>query len=335
MDENKHYLQIDIIKALAIVSVIIVHTVPTYISSSLLSTFTLEQAVPVFLLIMGLNAGMSFKRRGFTTLSQMYSWNYFQIRLTRFLIPFVIIFFISIILGLLFDKTLYFGILTFIGYIPLSGPGNYFISLVLQFIFIFPLLYYIYKRNPVFLLVSAFILSFVCELVANHISIFENNSYIYRAFILRYIFVIVLGIYAIDNLNTHNLNSIIKNKVFMIGLGVSVVYMVLVSFVGWNISFFQSSWQPGIFISFFYTLFLCAILIRYLPSISTKIWDKIALIGKASYHIYLIQILFFGIGLSIISLFIKSFVIILIWNIVLILCLGILFYLLEKRILQK
>lgn len=63
MDENKHYLQIDLIKAVAIVSVIILHSVPSSITASTISFFTMEQAVPVFLLIMGLNGTMSFKRR--------------------------------------------------------------------------------------------------------------------------------------------------------------------------------------------------------------------------------------------------------------------------------
>jgi peptidoglycan/LPS O-acetylase OafA/YrhL len=344
MDENKHYLEIDLIKAFAIVSVIILHSVPSSITASTISFFTMEQAVPVFLLIMGLNGTMSFKRRGFTSLNQMYSWNHFQRRLKRLLIPFLIIFFVSIMLGLLLNETLYFGVLTFIGFLPLTGPGNYFISISFQFIFIFPLLYLIYKHSPMVLLVLTFILSFVFELAAHQIPIFGTDSYVYKACILRYIFVIALGMYAVDKLNTHNLNFLIKNKLFWIGLVVSVSYMLLVSVFGWKISYFNSSWQPQIFLSFFYTLFLCALGLRYLPSISTKFSRNIALIGKASYHIFLVQIILFGAGLTITPLIIKlglkdhySLVIlgplVLLGNIIICVGIGVLFYLLEKKVL--
>lgn len=94
MNENKHYLQIDLIKALAIVSVLIIHSIPNYYSRLPISIFTIEQAVPVFLLIMGLNGTMSFKRRSYINLKQMYGLEYFKHRLMRFLIPFLIIFYV-------------------------------------------------------------------------------------------------------------------------------------------------------------------------------------------------------------------------------------------------
>jgi hypothetical protein len=122
--------------------------------------------------------------------------------------------------------------------------------------------------------------------------------------------------------------------------------MLLVSVFGWKISYFNSSWQPQIFLSFFYTLFLCALGLRYLPSISTKFSRNIALIGKASYHIFLVQIILFGAGLTITPLITKlglkdhySLVIlgplVLLGNIIIFVGIGVLFYLMEKKVLEN
>lgn len=342
LDENKRYVQIDIIKGLAIIAVIILHTIPENLASNPLSIFTLEQAVPVFFVIMGLNAAMSFKRRGYITLGQMYNKKYIESRFERLFYPFIVIFLLSIILGFLLKKNIYIGVLNLLGYLPLIGPGNYFISITFQFVFVFPILYYLYKRNPKFLLILSFVLSFVFEVLANQIPVLKNNPYLYSACSLRYLFIMALGVWTVDNFDTNNLRALLKRKFILMGLSVSVVYMMAVSVFNWNFIYFQSVWQPQNVLSFFYPLTLCLIGLRYLPSVAGKIYGLIGFIGRASYHIFLVQIIFFGAGLSVASIIGKLGlqhlynlyllgIIALIGNMIILVILGSLFFILEMK----
>ena len=349
LDESKHYIQIDIIKGLAIIAVITLHVLPGNLAKIPLSIFTIEQAVPIFLVIMGLNAAMSFKRRGYINLSQIYNTSYIKSRFKRLLYPFIFIFILSAILGLIFKGNIYMGFLSILGYLPLSGPGNYFVSIVFQFVFTFPILYCLYKKNPKFTLVLSFVLTFVFEILANQIPVLENNSYLYKACILRYLFIIALGVWTLDNFDINSLKTVFKRKLIIVGLIVSVVYMVSISVFNWNFIHFQAAWQPRNVLSFFYPLTIFLVGLRYLPLVSEKISGLFGFIGRASYHIFLVQIIVFGAGLSMAST-IEEFglqhiygVTSLISNIIIMTVLGSLFFILEikfkeyisKKIIQK
>lgn len=84
MDEFKHYLQIDILKGLAIISVIILHTIPSNIVKTPFSILTIYQAVPIFFVLMATNAFMSFKRRSYKSIAPIYP-EYLRNRFKRIL----------------------------------------------------------------------------------------------------------------------------------------------------------------------------------------------------------------------------------------------------------
>lgn len=295
---NHHYLQIDLLKCIAIISVIIVHsfdfrnssTVPLWID--LIVAFSLAQAIPIFFILMGRNAGASFERKSLFKLSELYSKTYFIARFYRLIIPVLITFLVSLFLGLYMNK-IYIGILNLIGYFPLTGYGNYFISILLQFIFVFPLLYFFYQKNPKITILLTILISFVFEVGSTVLPILQGNSYLYQACILRYIFAIVLGLWLVDNYD--NRLSLLRNKYIILGLLLSVSYIVFSSVYSFKISFFTPYWQPENFLAFFYPLVFCAIGMRFLPSQENNLLVKItAFIGKASYHIFLVQILYTG-----------------------------------------
>ena len=338
MNEFKHYLQIDILKALAIISIIVLHTIPSNMVKHPMSIFIIYQAVPIFFILMAINASMSFKRHKYDVLTSVYP-DYLKGRFERVIYPLIILWILSLIMGILLSKDVYFGIMTFVGYLPLSGPGNYFISILIQFVLIFPILYKLYKYNPKYLLITGFILNFVFEILSTQISFLSDNSYWYRACILRYLFLIILGMWLVDNFESANLKSLIKKKNVLTGLIVSIVYITGVSIFSWKFPYFQSSWQPQTILSFFYPLIICAIGIRYLPSVPNNIWNCIGLIGKASYHIFLIQILFFVSGLQLIfydlslqNTFNSVTLLVVTVNITILIILGLLFYYMDLKV---
>lgn len=342
MDEFKHYLQIDILKALAIISVIILHTIPVNMVKNPVSIFTIYQAVPIFFVLMAANALMSFKRHDYKVLASIYP-KYLKNRFERIVYPLIILWILSLVIGVLLNKEIYIGTMTFIGYLPLSGPGNYFISILIQFVLVFPILYKLYRYNPKYLLITGFILSFAFEILATHVPILDNNFYWYKACILRYLFLIILGMWLVDNFEPDNLKSLIRRKTVLVGLILSILYMMGVSIFSWNFPYFQNPWQPQTVLSFFYPLIMCAIGIKYLPSNPNRIWNGLRLIGKASYHIFLIQIIFFVSGFQLQLLFLNiglqnvfnanSLIILAtIGNIIILMVLGLLFYYIEPKI---
>ncbi len=69
-----------------------------------LSTFHIWQAIPVFIILMGLTSGISFDRKQMYTIRQFYSIKFLMERCWRILFTFLIIFFISLLYGISHGK---------------------------------------------------------------------------------------------------------------------------------------------------------------------------------------------------------------------------------------
>jgi peptidoglycan/LPS O-acetylase OafA/YrhL len=175
---------------------------------------------------------------------------------------------------------------------------------LLQFIIIFPLLYLAYKRYPRLTLIATFVISLLFELISPYISALNADAYIYYANILRYLFVITLGLWVLEAFEpTKRIRSNLESVIVLIGLVVGVIYMVAFGIFHWEVPFFNTFWGTEyptlgsyVVIVAFYPLVLYMLAYRILPSNSeNKIIKFIAYVGKASYHVFLVQILFFAV----------------------------------------
>lgn len=387
----RYYLQIDILKAFAIIAVVIMHSfdklTSTVISNeqtssiavhSLTSTsiiqinhisllviiesvkiFTLWQAIPIFFIIMGITLGMSFKRHNYTSLKDIYSKNYFKSRFIRLYFPYILLLLITFILGVLIFLTTninQFGNLslyTIVGFIPLKGPnyGSYFITLVLQVVFVFPLIYMAYMKNPKLILISAAIFDITFQIVAYY----YLNSLLYSLCIVRFISALIIGLWISDqdfdfenplNRLSKLKNFVITNKLLLYLSIIGIIYLTIWYFL--YEGYLTSSFYPipylnnnfGIFgcqnvLSFVYTAFLISLGFLIFPNnFKSRILNKIGIIGKASYHIFLIQILYFT--LFSMSNFINPItllnkILIIFGDIILCVLLGVMFYYLEQK----
>ncbi|MFZ3385362.1 MAG: acyltransferase family protein, partial [Candidatus Methanoperedens sp.] len=100
--------QIDLLKGVAIISVIIQHSVTKNQLSQTLSQFHIWQAIPIFFIVMGFTSMIYFSQKKINIMS--FDWsNYLAGRYTRILIPYLIIFFISLLYGIYHNKY-YFGL---------------------------------------------------------------------------------------------------------------------------------------------------------------------------------------------------------------------------------
>lgn len=296
---GNHVEQIDIVKALAIISIIISHTLSIDMLRRTESQFHINEAVILFFIIMGITLTISFNKiKGNITLKKLYSKQYFLKKFDRLIIPFLVIFVISLIWGLLAKKVLYFGPLSFMGLMPVAGPGNYFFSIIIQFILLAPLIYYYYKKYPIQTVLLAYILNLGFELIAPHIGVLNTQTYLYSANIFRYIFVIAFGLFISEEYLSKKKANLLsyRNYAVLLLFPLSVFYLYLGHYSWQPFSFLKYDWGTHNIIAFPYVIVLTVLLLNidYKKYLDIRTIGFIAIIGQASYHIYLIQMLFFG-----------------------------------------
>jgi len=299
---SRYYPTIDLLKCLAIISVILLHTIPyDYLNRSLYQLH-IYQAVPLFMVLTGVTLMITFGRPGHSgRLRDYFNLNYLGRKAKRIIYPLLPVFFISLLFGL-WNNHYYAGVLWIAGCLPVSGPGNYYVTILLQLIIIAPFLSYFYRKSPRLVLTVMVIADLGFQLMAPHLGLLMNNSYAYAACILRYFSALAFGMLVSDEfLNKGYVNlKDRKYRPLLLVFPLSVLYLAAGAFLQQPFPLFDPAWRTQNILSFAYTAVLAVFILnlgvgRFVDGISGK---SMLLIGKASYHIFLVQILFFGFGLS-------------------------------------
>lgn len=270
------------------------------------------------MLISGYVFTLSYKYNGVTDLKNCYNLNLFKKRIKRIYIPFLAIYSLEILLSNIFlsenlDISFILKNLILGGF----GPGSYYPVIMFQFLFIIPIIYIVsYKKLnysiPVFFTVDVLFELFTC--------VSGMSEGIYRLLIGRYIFVIVLGSYLALNQNKMN------KKLLYGGAILSIIYMYASVYLNYH-AFGHDFWAPHNAPAYFYTAFLFVAGMNLFPENPRFVLAAIAELGKASWHIFLIQMLYFWtIGLHSDSIFAVAV------NIIICVTLGYLFYVFEINI---
>ncbi len=314
-EENHHYFQIDALKSVMIFLVIFDHIVTWGVKSQIGVALWERISIPVFLVIMGFNMGLSFKRRGESTLKELYSKNYFKSKIKRYVIPFLILYGVSTIIGfILYDfswANMYnnqyapdHGIINlFTGFLVFWGPGNWFIPVLLTSILIMPLLYKGFTKKPKLTLILCFVIEISMQLIVLTFLGERPLPSMEKAHILTlfmtsipfYLSAVGLGMWFSFG---HNLRS--KRNLFIwILFLISLTYLIAYQFFGFRFKINGVLLLRGDyhFLVFPYSAFLFLVVMAVLPKNpqALKFNRLISLIGKSTYHILLIQI--FGLGM--------------------------------------
>lgn len=383
----RYYVQIDILKAIAIISVLIMHASGKFLMNSLklstlvsstpsnplittsiihfnqitfinilesLKVLTIWQAVPVFFVLIGITWGMSFKRRNIISFKDIYLVDYFKSRIKRLYFPYIILFIISVICGYLIlnligNISINFSLMNLVGNFPFSDRpmlGSYFVTLILEMIFIFPIIYISYIKFPRLTIILILLIDFFYQCFAFYI-----DSTYYSIFFIRILSAIVIGIwisnqdFKLDNSLDlkYRIKNFLKNyKIFIMISLIGMLYLFswyllyrgYISSLFYPIPYINSKLDfvgSQNFISFIYTGFLIVLgLIIFPNSNNNKLLNTISLIGKASYHIFLIQILYFALFPYTNFSLINNYFLIIFMDIIICLVLGIGFYKFEK-----
>lgn len=307
-----HYFQVDALKAIMIFLVIFDHMVSWGVKSEIGVALWERICIPVFLVFMGFNMGLSFQRKGALTLRELYSKSYFKRKIIRYVIPFLLLYAVSTIIGLLMYNfnfaNMYneqyspeWGVINlFTGILPFWGPGNWFIPVILQSILILPILYKGFTKKPILTLILCFIIEITMQLIVftliGEITSWEEAHILslFMTSVLFYLSAIGLGMWFSFGYKLKERRNIFIWILFPI----SLTYLIMYQFFGFRLMINGIPLLRGDyhFLVFPYSAFLFLLAMMLLPQKSEGKFGRIlSLIGKSTYHILLIQILGFGI----------------------------------------
>lgn len=339
IQNKRYYPQIDFLKGIAITSVILLHSASSPILARVYADFYIAQAVPIFIILSGLIGYIIFQCNPFKTLNQVYSKDFFLKRISRYIFPLVLIYVIDLIYMYLSKIPLTNDVITRIItlQLPTAGPGNYYISIIMQIIIISPVLFYVYSKKPFATLVTMVALNATFEFLGPYIP-----YAIYYVSFLRYFAAFALGMYLSKEFVQKQEIKLTKksNLPLIVLIFLSAVYMF--TFHITDFAFFRPEWNAQNLFTFSYAILPIAIVLSTYPVLSklALFTSKVRLLGRASYHIFLVQILYFGTGLNNFFLLESSPLLIIgvvsiMANLTITITFGLLFYFLNQKLIKR
>ncbi|HEX8067700.1 MAG TPA: acyltransferase [Thermoleophilaceae bacterium] len=291
MSSRPRLAQIDLIKGAAVLGVIALHGLHGDELHDAWSALHFGQAVPLFLVLMATNAASSLGRRGDPPLRALWSRSYLAGRVERLVVPFAAVWLASLAIGIVHGG-LHFGPLTAVGVVPLSGPGNYFVTIAFEFVLVFPVLLWAFRRAPLLTIAGCFAVDVAFELVAP--DVFSGAyPYGYDAAIVRYFGQIALGLW----IWRHPRISDPANR-WILALAVpSVGYLVAYhedpAAFDWLRRDFGTTTN---FMAAFWAAALVLAGLRLLPRRAVRPpVVALAEVGRASWHVFLVQMVWFAV----------------------------------------
>lgn len=286
---------IDYLKGAAAIIVIITHALTKKQRLKIAGPFWISMAVPIFMILSGFTNALAADKAGLHSLKELYQKEKLGREMSRILFPYFIIVTLEYLLGfyqLFFLRTGPFLNFTFKNYLVyfLTGgikPGSYYIPILLQFILLFPLLYYFYQRFPKLTFSTIFLVHFLFDFSANYLPI---PTKVYRLLIFRYLGFVMLGLALY--FSYFRVKKLVKGTVFL-----SLLYIFMYSF-GYRLKVF-AKWPNTALPTVFWAGALVIVAFEHLNKAPTN-WLSFLLskIGKASYSIFLVQKILFGFGLN-------------------------------------
>lgn len=323
ISKPSRYNSLDLYKGICILFVIVTHYSWTEKERLLLLfPFWIEMAVPVFMVITGFVGCLSFEKNNLS-LAKSYDLKIIIPKMLRYIIPFIPAWGCGLIVRILFYRDVFsVSRLFFDFFLGGEGPGSYYFPVMLQIVLFLPLIRWNMRRNPVVCLGVCFILNFCYEAFK---TVINMNTGFYRICSFRYIFVIGYGCFLF-----YTQKKIIKHVWYYLGGTIGLIYIVVFNYLGVK-PIITNQWTLT-------SLFAVMLIIPVMKILIKNINYHIALLelfGKASYNIFLVQMIFFLKGADIVYKYIPFVILRLIVLISICCIVGVLFYKLENPITKK
>lgn len=287
-------LQVDLLKGAAIIAVVLLHAMTRSQQIAYQTAFFIAQAVPVFFLLMAFNAKRSFDRRfEGATLLDIYRSGQVCRRLLRLTLPLGVAVAVSVVGGIMSGRPLYFGWLSLLLRLPVPLRGNFFVAVSIAFALLAPLLFVAYRKNSSATVIMCVVLDLGFEILATQVPLFASTYYIYQVIPLRFIALFGLGMWLGDDARPTS-----RRNWFIVPCALaSVGYLVAYAF-GLRTAFLDREHMYNI-LAFGYPLLIVSAGLTWLPRSTTgAVLNAVAELGMASYHIFLVQAVWFAFGVG-------------------------------------
>lgn len=309
---------LDLVKGICIIFVIITHYAWSDQERVIyLFPFWIDMAVPVFMIISGFVYSKSYETHKIESVEEAYALPNILNKIIRFTIPFIIAFIIEeIAIAISGTATITIFQIVFFFLKGGVGPGSYYYPIMIQFIFVFPIIYFIIKKYDFKGVIICGIVNFAYELLK---SAYAMNEDCYRLLVFRYILIIAFGCYlAIGQYR-------ISSKLCVISTLIGIAYMCAWLYLDYS-PVIITYWQGTSFIACLYILPISILLLK-IP-FRCKLLEAL---GKASYNIFLVQKIYYT-GIDFLYNIIENKMIQLFINIAVCTAAGLLFYFIETPI---
>ena len=269
---------IDSVKGISIILVVITHfRWEDYQRLNPIFPYLINMAVPIFMIVSGFVGAYSYNNNAVKRISEAYNYSNIVPKFIKYTIPYLIT-----VLYQLFDPRIQLpesksNIIKWI-IIGTNGPGSYYFPILMQLVFVFPIIYFIIVKNGykgLFLLLFA---NIVYEVIT---WAYEIPVECYRLLVFRYIFIIAFGVYIFY----YDIKPWILFLICILGsIYILIVYYRLYEpkiliMKPWN----QTNFIASMWICPFVYLLIRKTYFKYLP---------FSIIGKSSYNILFVQLIY-------------------------------------------
>ena len=310
---------LDIVKAACILFVIITHDkISESFRLKTLFPFWINMAVPMFMIISGYVYAISFERNKISEIHEAYALNFIMPKFIRYTVPFILAYLVELADEIFIRHNYSVASWIFHFFNGGIGPGSYYYPVLLQFLFIYPVIYFVVRRYDFKGLLLCFAMNAVFEFFQR---VWGCGGGFYRMLMFRYIFVIAFGSWLYQR--KEKTSAIWKIFSFAVG----VIFIILYCYL---------KVKPKIIIYWTATCFLaCLYLLPIADFLITKthISCKPAeLLGKASFNIFLSQMVYFNYMVGFVRKIIPVHIFQLLAHIGICVISGLLFYFIEQKI---
>lgn len=294
--------QLDYLKALAMIGVIITHTTMSQEArGNLLYPYFVTMAVPVFMVVSGYTNALAWERKS-DTLKTYFKPDRMIRKLFSLYMPFLLILILQCVIRMgiyrneMGMKDILYGVI-----VGGWGPGSYYIPVLIQLVFCFPFCYLLIRRFKIVGAVSVICLQIGFEYLIQSTGISED---IYRLLFFRYLVFVVLGMMLYQYRGRYDRETQADKKITgqmgwiaLICGGLGAIYIGMVAYAGYVPDLFRY-WTDTSMPTVLWTYLLVWLALHVMKRLPGAADACITGIGRSSYEIYLIQMTYFITGID-------------------------------------
>lgn len=236
--------------------------------------------VPIFMIISGYVYAESYKRRSVTTFREAYDIKQIINKIIRYTVPIVLICMVWIYAEIMiFHKIPDVGSVVMSMFCGSNKYGGYYYPCMIQFIFLFPLIYLAISKADF----KGLLLCVMADAFYQISKVpLEMSREVFRLLVFRYIFAISLGCYF--SMGRKQLKKWMGIASFIFG----AVFIYVDCYCGYKTVYF-GYWSKTSMLAVFYIAPIVYLLIKK----GKWMGRPLIILGKASYNIFLVQMVFF------------------------------------------